>query len=60
MNDNLSLATFIATVLNLEVNVEILRVSEKILLANEKRVEQGNRHEALLGEIINLLNKNIV
>jgi len=61
MDDNLAFATFLATVLNLEVNVAILRVSEKILLANEKRIEQGNKHEMLLGEIVELLKmKNIV
>ena len=60
MNDNLTFATFLATVLNLEVNVAILKVSEKILMTNEKRIEQGYKHEELLSEIIGLLKKDIV
>ena len=46
--DNISLATLIATVLNLEVNIEILKT-------NKIRNEQGEKQEALLREIIELL-----
>ena len=55
MNDNLNLATFIATVLNLEVNIKILDVSNKILQANIERLDKADKQEALLGEIVNLL-----
>ena len=48
MNDNISLATLIATVLNLEVNIEILQTNK---IRNEQ--ELGTR--ALLKEIVELL-----
>jgi hypothetical protein len=48
MNDyNLVLATFIAAVLNLEVNIEILEMSKK-------RYEQSLKQNEKLGEIIEL------
>ena len=47
-NDNLALATFIATVLNLEVNIEILQT-------NKIRNEQERETRALLKEIVELL-----
>jgi hypothetical protein len=45
---NLSLAAFIATVLNLEVNIEILQT-------NKARNEQAQKQTEMLGEIIELL-----
>ena len=48
MNDNISLAAFIATVLNLEVNIEILQT-------NKIRNEQARKQSEQLGEIIELL-----
>ena len=47
-NDNLAFATFLATVLNLEVNIEILQT-------NKIRNEQELETRALLKEIIELL-----
>ena len=46
--ENISFATFLATVLNLEVNIEILKT-------NKIRNEQGEKQEALLKEIVELL-----
>ena len=48
--DNIAFSTFLATVLNLEVNIEILKT-------NKIRNEQGEKQEALLREIIELLRK---
>ena len=47
-NDNLALATFIATVLNLEVNIEILQT-------NKIRNEQAQKQSEQLREIVELL-----
>ena len=48
--ENISFTTFLATVLNLEVNIEILKT-------NKIRNEQGEKQEALLKEIVELLKK---
>ena len=45
MNDNLALATFIATVLNLEVNVEILKTNK---IRNEQAVKQSEQLEKII------------
>lgn len=47
---DISFATLLATVLNLEVNIEILKT-------NKIRNEQAEKQEALLKEIIELLQK---
>jgi len=48
VNDSLSIATFIATVLNLEVNIEILN-------ENKKRNAHAEKQEKLLEEIAGIL-----
>ena len=48
--ENISFATFLATVLNLEVNIKILKT-------NKIRNEQAEKQEALLKEIVELLKK---
>ena len=45
MNDNLALATFIATVLNLEVNVEILKTNK---IRNEQALKQSEQLEKII------------